>query len=619
MKAFYFFPAAMLFFSGAIAQPCEGPPFLKEDFTNGIPNNWTVISNDNCQLIPSLIARGYTGTLQAFTHQGQLCVANASSYTSSCQTNDWLITPQLTLGTGPGPLCLSWKASSMYPFYAEEYEVRISTAGPNVNDMMVNPPLYVQTGEPLGWNQYNVDMSFYAGQTVYIGFWHKSLDKFAFYLDDIRITQPVSRDVSVKSLSIGEVVTQGSYPLTGELLNGGTTLISSMDLHWNVNNGPVNTVSLFSLFIPQASFYNYAHSINWNPSANGAYILKIWASNINGQPDQYTANDTLTQLVFVHSNPRVILVEEFTNTDCPPCATQNPAFDALLEQNRIAGKMSMIKYHAPWPGPNDPMNVFNTLDIADRLYYYASPGLPNGLINGILIPNDCGNYLGAPACLDQTDIDSVYAIPSVFQIQIANNVSGNDMIMNITVTSLVNNPLTSLKLRTVVVEDTILYSTPPGTNGETDFYQVMRAMMPNETGTTLPPMTANQTMSFNFVWPINSPADPSQLRTVAFIQDDNNHKVYQSSITNFITVGMKEYLQDISVSLYPNPSSTYINIACNVGIEHVYVFNMLGEKVDEWQVNGKFFNGNIAAFSSGIYLVKIFTEKGTVLKKIVKE
>jgi hypothetical protein len=40
---------------------------------------------------------------------------------------------------------------------------------------------------------------------------------------------------------------------------------------------------------------------------------------------------------------RLVLIEEATNASCGPCASQNPAFDALLNQNR--DKLTAIKYH----------------------------------------------------------------------------------------------------------------------------------------------------------------------------------------------------------------------------------------------------------------------------------
>ena len=85
-----------------------------------------------------------------------------------------------------------------------------------------------------------------------------------------------------------------------------------------------------------------------------------------------TRKITLLAFIIVFSvagysqSQRFILMEEATNASCPPCATYNPAFDALLNANR--DKLTAIKYHSWWPG-TDPMYSQNPEDNADRINY----------------------------------------------------------------------------------------------------------------------------------------------------------------------------------------------------------------------------------------------------------
>ena len=51
---------------------------------------------------------------------------------------------------------------------------------------------------------------------------------------------------------------------------------------------------------------------------------------------------------------RLVLAEEFTQASCPPCASQNPAFNNILNTNGT--KVVAIKYQTSWPGV-DPMNA----------------------------------------------------------------------------------------------------------------------------------------------------------------------------------------------------------------------------------------------------------------------
>ena len=78
---------------------------------------------------------------------------------------------------------------------------------------------------------------------------------------------------------------------------------------------------------------------------------------------------------------RRVLIEEFTNASCPPCASQNPGFNAVVEAN--IQYLTPIKYQTNWPG-FDPMNVQTQTDVAPRVTYYGVTGVPNGRQNGSL-------------------------------------------------------------------------------------------------------------------------------------------------------------------------------------------------------------------------------------------
>jgi len=618
MKKLTFLFTFVLLYSRLFSQTCEGPTLLDESFESGIPGTWTILNLDIGIVTPSFQLKGYTGQFQPFTHYGRKCVANTSRFTNAITTNDWLITPAVTLGSAP--VCLSWMACSSLNG-GEQYEVHISTTTPTVLGMNANVPLFIQPSENTRWTEYSIDLSAYAGQTVYIGFWYNSINTLTFYLDDIHISQPVARDVRVTSVTLNDVVASGLYPITGTLLNGGLTTINSMNLNWKVNNGPVNTTALSSLNIVPSSYYNYTHSVNWNPSSNGMYSIKIWADNLNGQPDQYNSNDTLSQNIFVNNYPRKVLFEEFTNTNCLPCALQNPHLDSILSINRIMGKISAIKYHGWWPGVNDPMYVFNTSENRNRIRYYDIIGVPTLYSDGIILPDHCNLWDGAPGCLDQNDIDSAQGIPSVFQIQLNNSDSAGYFNGSVTVTALTDVSYPSLVLRTSVIEDTIIYTTFPGTNGETDFYQTMRRILPDTDGISLPPMIQNQTFTYHFSWPIDTPCVASQLRTVAFVQDENTGKVWQSEITNSLTTGIIEHAENGFFLIYPNPTHDKLTITSSAQQKQtlISIFNLQGQLVKQIPNPQSQLPIviDVSALSKGIYLVRIQSESGVVNKKLV--
>jgi hypothetical protein len=227
---------------------------------------------------------------------------------------------------------------------------------------------------------------------------------------------------------------------------------------------------------------------------------------------------------------RLVLVEEFTQASCGPCASQNPAFNALMAANTT--KVVSIKYQTSWPGV-DPMNAQNPTDVSSRVTYYNVTGVPHGLVDGVSIPNDCNAYVGAPACLNQSEINTAYAVPSEFTLSASHvfNTAMDSVYVTLTLTCSQNISMTTPRLRLGMVEEEIRFATPPGSNGEKEFFNVMRKMYPNAGGTTLATSWTNgQTQTFNFA--ISIPTyiyNKGQIGFVAWVQDDANKSVKQAS------------------------------------------------------------------------------------------
>ena len=613
--------------SPAISQTCEGVSLLSENFDNSnIPATWNILDLDGNTLYWNMPSKGWTGQWQPYYHMGKKCAANTCRFTSSAPADDYLITPAITLGTGT--ICLSWNGASQYSFSPETYEVRISTTTPDDAGMQANPALDVITSDAGNWTEHTLDISAYAGQTVYIGFWYNSSGTYSAYIDDIRISSPVNLDAKISSVNMRDVLLPSvAQTISGNLLNGGLTSINSFDLNWKIDNGPVNTMNVPAANIAPASYYNYSHNLSWTAPSNGTYKLKIWASNINGSNDQNTFNDTLTRTVFVSSFPRKSLLEEFTQASCPPCATQNPHFDSLIYQNRVAGKVTSLQYHTVWPGV-DPMNAFNQLDVEQQVQYYGVGGVPTGTIDGIYIPDSCTLYEGAPGCLTQTMIDNVQSEPSIFDVQIASVKNGNTGNVTVTVTAKNDFTMGTFRLMTTLEEDTILYGTPPGTNGEMEFFQVMRYLIPDSDGVFLPAMIANQSLSFNSSFIVDPSFVESQLRVIAFIQDDATRKVYQSKMTAtpYTVTGVAEnYFNTDNIFIYPNPVQEHaqVIIAGMEGEVTMTIRNILSQEIlysftDNISSDNYKTNINIGAIPAGMYFAEFDFGGKKAVRKFMK-
>src|SRR4029079_550242 len=81
------------------------------------------------------------------------------------------------------------------------------------------------------------------------------------------------------------------------------------------------------------------------------------------------------------------------------------------------------------------------------------------------------------------------------------------------------------KLRTAIIERNIDYGSPPGTNGEKHFPNVMRKILPNTSGDPITFAAQGNSVSFTYSYTEDAVWDMSEIAVVAFVQNDDNHAI----------------------------------------------------------------------------------------------
>lgn len=217
---------------------------------------------------------------------------------------------------------------------------------------------------------------------------------------------------------------------------------------------------------------------------------------------------------------RMVMYEGFSNASCAPCAAQNPAVNALLKANPT--KVVALKYQCNWPG-TDPMNAQTQTWVGPRVSYYGITGVPSTRVDG------------TGTSISQTVINNRYATPSPFMMEINHtfNAAQDSAFIQVRIEAAQNFTGNQLVLHTAMVEKVISFTTPPGTNGEKVFYNVMRQMYPNANGTPLPSNWTNgQVEIYNFAVKIPSYIYQfNQIAFVAFIQSNADKVVHQAAKT----------------------------------------------------------------------------------------
>ena len=186
--------------------------------------------------------------------------------------------------------------------------------------------------------------------------------------------------------------------------------------------------------------------------------------------------------VRAQTTDRLVLLEEFTSSTCGPCAGANPGYNALLDANGVnmpGGTVISIKYQMNWPNPGTDPN-YNPHGNS-RKAVYGINGVPRTVMDGIA-------YNGSPSNFTQADIDAQAAVPAKLEMEVSY------VVVDTTVTvTVIMNPLQDIpsyqKLYVVVIENEVTHNIQ--TNGETEFYDVVRQILPSAAGTLKTGLTAN--------------------------------------------------------------------------------------------------------------------------------
>lgn len=151
-------------------------------------SGWTLYDQDG--LTPnagvSFVNAAWISTNEDFDNKVAM---STSWYTAPGTSNDWLVSPAITLPSGSNTLYFDAKGYD--PTYLDSYKVLVSTTD---NAVASFAPLFTKgdgitgsSGENPSWTRRSIDLSAYAGQTIYIAFQNFSTDMFLLSIDNISV------------------------------------------------------------------------------------------------------------------------------------------------------------------------------------------------------------------------------------------------------------------------------------------------------------------------------------------------------------------------------------------------------------------------------------------------
>lgn len=89
--------------------------------------------------------------------------------------------------------------------------------------------------------------------------------------------------------------------------------------------------------------------------------------------------------------------------------------------------------------------------------------------------------------------------------------------------------------------------------------------------------------------------------------------------TVFATLGINEPVVDASISIYPNPVKDIITIRSVSQVQSVQLYDVQGRLLQTMMIDANEYQFNLSERANGVYFVKIATNSGVKIEKIIKE
>lgn len=110
------------------------------------------------------------------------------------------------------------------------------------------------------------------------------------------------------------------------------------------------------------------------------------------------------------------------------------------------------------------------------------------------------------------------------------------------------------------------------------------------------------------------------VKKLANIYFDYNYPVATNEAeTTFQALSNPDFEQDQSISLYPNPTRGKVNISGDFTLQSVQLYDVQGRLLQTQLIDGDKATLDIALQSNGVYFIKVTSDKGIKVGKIVKE
>lgn len=600
---------------------------LSENFNQladgAIPTGWTVYGDGLTNHYTDATLNDSWSALQ----QAMVCI----TWTNETSPVDrWLVTPSITVPATNPMLLVDLMSPTYGPGspYAESLKVMVSTT----DNQKASFTLLNDLGElAVDNNTYAVDLSNYAGQSVYLAFVSYTNDGMYIFLDNVEVKSVYPNAMSAISASAPAYTAQGSYiPVSLTVSNEGSSPLTSFDVTYTVNGGNEETFNVSNINV--ASFATYTHSFSAAADGLGVNTIAITVSNPNnddnGEVNYATASCSTNVYDPATVTQRTTVLEHFTTARCPNCPPAHERLEAAVngKENRVVWIAHHVGYYTDdmtISESNQMMAFYN-----DGGSTYA-PAIMLDRNQDFVTDNDPGPIFFPGADVEQV-ISNAISTPAVVEMNISNvNYDPQSRQLSLTVSGNFLSDMTfdSPRLSVYIMQDHII-GTQSGANGKYEHNHVIRACITDVWGdaTAITTTTAGSTFSKTYTYTLPTKMRADKAWVAAFVSNYstnvNNCRIANATKTGYLlnttdpTTGIGDVQASMNVVTYPNPATEMVYVSTESTIRSYEMVDAMGRQVmAQENVNADILELNVNSLAAGVYFISVTTDRGVATQR----
>ncbi len=414
----------------------------------------------------------------------------------------------------------------------------------------------------------------------------------------------IANNISITELNIPHYELPTDIYIKGTVYNKGTDTLNSFKVKYIIDDYTSPEILVSGISVANGESFDFTHTTPFNFTQEKTYNIHVNVMNPNNINDEDTTDNFLTHKIIINSDvlPKKQLIEHFNSSTNDACFNYTPELDAVLAEN--TDNYSLIRYQLDRPGAGDPYYISQSGNRAD---YYNLNIIPSVYRNGKYNMD-----------YSQEVFDVYMQQKTIVELQIEASYYNFNVYIKVTI-STIDSLEAGLTAHIAIIENTTTENT--GSNGETEFYNVIMQMLPNSEGTILNSITPfnpvecyeSFNMSNTFV------EDMNDLSAVIFIQNSLTKEILQSTMVDIELAESIAQTKNSGYLIYPNPFNDIITIENLTGTSNIIISNALGQIVHSQHFTNKKAVINTGNIGRGIYFISIIDKNNKVSTiKLVK-